>query len=57
MNRESKLSVAATDLIKKLICDNRVRLGVNGVEEIKAHPFFKGINWKNIRNQKAPNIP
>lgn len=33
------------------------RLGVNGVAEIKAHPFFKGINWSNIRNQPAPIIP
>ena len=32
-------------------------MGVNGVAEIKAHPFFKGINWNNIRTQPAPNIP
>jgi hypothetical protein len=30
---------------------------VNGVEEIQQHPFFKGIDWKNIRNQKAPFKP
>jgi hypothetical protein len=28
-----------------------------GVEEIKAHPFFAGTDWKNIRNTKAPNVP
>ncbi len=28
-----------------------------GVEEIKAHPFFAGVDWKNIRTKKAPNIP
>ena len=33
------------------------RLGVMGVEEIKAHPFFAGINWKTIRNKASPNIP
>ena len=33
------------------------RLGVNGVEEIKAHPFFFGIDWRNIRNKKSVWIP
>ena len=28
-----------------------------GVCEIKAHPWFAGVNWKNIRSSKAPNIP
>ena len=33
------------------------RLGVMGVEEIKAHPFFAGVDWRQIRNRKAFNIP
>ncbi len=28
-----------------------------GVEEIKAHPFFAGIDWKSIRKGKAFNVP
>ena len=32
------------DLIQKLICDSKFRLGKNGVQEIKDHPFFKGVN-------------
>jgi len=27
-------------LIKRLISDSKDRLGTNGAEEIKAHPFF-----------------
>ena len=32
-------------------------MGVNGVGEIKVHPFFIGIDWKRLREKKAPNIP
>ena len=39
------------------MCDSSNRLGVNGVEEIKAHPFFRGIDWKNLRKYKSPFIP
>lgn len=52
-----KISSEAEDLIKKLINNSSVRLGKRGAEEIKAHPFFKGLNWENIRNTKAPFIP
>jgi len=27
------------------------------VEEIKAHPFFTGINWSKLRERKSPFIP
>lgn len=54
---EANLSIAAIDLIKRLITDSNERLGINGVAEIKAHPFFAGIDWKNIRNKTAPLIP
>jgi len=54
---EANLSPAATDLLKRLMCDADHRLGSNGgVEEIKAHPFFEGLDWKNLRNVKAPFI-
>ena len=39
------------------MCDSNERLGINGVNEIKAHPFFVGVDWKNIRNKKPPYVP
>ena len=39
---EANLSVHATDILNKLIADPEVRLGRNGADEIKAHPFFEG---------------
>jgi serine/threonine kinase 38 len=54
---EANLSPSSIDLIKRLITDPNERLGINGVAEIKAHPFFVGIDWKNIRDKKAPYIP
>ena len=39
------------------MCDAESRLGVNGVDEIKAHPFFRGLDWENLRNTKSPFMP
>ena len=54
---EANLSPAATDIIKKLICDADKRLGRNGAKEIKEHPFFEEVVWDEIRNNPAPYIP
>ena len=54
---DANLSPEAKSLIKSMVTTPENRLGYNGVEEIKKHPFFKGINWDNIRNTKAPFIP
>jgi protein-serine/threonine kinase len=54
---ETPISPGARDLIERFLSDQETRLGVNGVEEIKAHPFFKGIDWKNLRSQRSPFIP
>ena len=52
-----KISDEAEDLICKLINNPKDRLGLKGAEEIKKHPFFRGVDWDNIRNIKAPFIP
>lgn len=51
---EASLSVAAKDLIQRLICDASKRLNW---EDIKRHPFFKGIKWDKLRSNKAAIVP
>ena len=52
-----KISEEAKDLIYKMINNSNNRLGINGADEIKKHPFFNGVDWDNIRNSKPPFIP
>ena len=54
---DANLSPEAENFILRMVSPCETRLGINGVEEIKKHPFFKGIDWNNIRKMKAPFIP
>jgi len=54
---EANLSPAATDLLKRLICDAEHRLGTKGAAEIKSHPFFENLDWDGLRGVEAPYIP
>lgn len=54
---DAKISHEAQDLIEQLVCDRSVRIGGNGVEEIKAHPYFKGVHWDSIRDNPSPFVP
>lgn len=51
------LSPEAEDLILRLLTDAEHRLGIHGADDIKRHPFFRGVNWDEIRNVEAPFIP
>eukprot|EP00792_Barthelona_sp_PAP020_P008818 TRINITY_DN3250_c4_g6_i1.p1 TRINITY_DN3250_c4_g6~~TRINITY_DN3250_c4_g6_i1.p1 ORF type:complete len:442 (+),score=156.22 TRINITY_DN3250_c4_g6_i1:87-1412(+) len=49
-----KTSPEAQHLIKSLLRGPRRRLGRNGVEEIKSHPFFEGIDWGKLGEGRGP---
>jgi hypothetical protein len=40
-----------------MISDVEDRIGKNGIEEIKIHPFFNGLDWKRIREKRPPYVP
>ena len=44
-------------LIRGLLCDPADRLCQNGIEDIKGHRFFSGIDWDGIRKMKPPFVP
>ncbi|EGR28176.1 hypothetical protein IMG5_181050 [Ichthyophthirius multifiliis] len=53
-----KISPEAADLMQKLLNPNyKERLGAKGADEIKAHPFFKNIQWNKLRSNRAPIKP
>ena len=52
-----ELSPEAENLILKMVAPAENRLGAHGVEEIMKHPFFRGVDWNNIRKTKPPFIP
>lgn len=57
-NVPDDMSYDAQDLINRLLIhDPDQRLGANGSSEVKAHPFFKGINWDTLALQKAAFVP
>lgn len=54
---EVHLSPEAEDLVRRFLTSADKRIGRNSAEEIKAHPFFRGVDWNSIREFKAPFIP
>ncbi|XP_077394683.1 rho-associated protein kinase 2 isoform X1 [Festucalex cinctus] len=54
-----EISKDAKNIICAFLTDREVRLGQNGVEEIKRHPFFRNDQWTfdTIRETVAPVVP
>ncbi|KXS21000.1 kinase-like protein, partial [Gonapodya prolifera JEL478] len=54
---DAEISEEARTFISGLITKREARLGANGAQELKEHPWFRGIDWQSIRAQQAPWIP
>ncbi|XP_021738949.1 serine/threonine-protein kinase tricorner-like isoform X2 [Chenopodium quinoa] len=54
---DAKLTFEAKDLICKLLCDVDHRLGTGGAEQIKAHPWFKDVEWDKLYEMEAAYQP
>lgn len=51
-------SSLAKDLITKLlVLDPSERLGYNGAQEIKEHPYFKDVDWDHVYEEEASFVP
>ena len=62
LNFPKNITKEAKDLIQQLLVVNpneRLGQGPDGSQNIKNHPFFKGVNWKDAwdRKIKPPFIP
>ncbi len=49
-------SLEAADLINRLIQRKPInRLGLNGPQDVKEHPWFKGFDFEGLTNYKMPS--
>lgn len=52
------MSPEARDFIDRLLAfDPSNRLGSNGADEVKRHPFLTGVDWQNVRSTEANFVP
>ncbi|KAF4981034.1 hypothetical protein FZEAL_3086 [Fusarium zealandicum] len=52
-----QLGQEAEHLIRSLVCSPENRLGRGGAQDLKAHPFFHGVQFDQLRRIRAPFEP
>ena len=52
----TKFSAECIDFINRMVCDRSERLGQNGIDDFKAHPWMASVDWDNLRNQVGPYV-
>ncbi|KAJ1378963.1 RmlC-like jelly roll fold [Sesbania bispinosa] len=58
LNLPETFSPEAIDLISKLLeVEENTRLGSQGPDSVKSHPWFNGIEWEGIRHRTCPVPP
>ena len=54
----NNLRPTTRDLISRLLCDQRQRLGRHGgADQLKRHAYFDGVSFDDIRRRPAPYVP
>lgn len=57
MDSSSRMSPAASDLVRRLLCGRNDRLGRGGGQELQRHFFFAGVDWDHIAASRPPHTP
>ena len=53
-----EFSPDARDFMERLMCtDPEKRLGYNGAQEVKEHPFFNGVDWEQVMTAEPQFVP
>ena len=55
---DDDISDEAKHLMNRLMCtDPNQRLGANGAEEVKKHPWFANLNWETLLEEQPSFVP
>ncbi|KAJ3106270.1 hypothetical protein HDU97_006721 [Phlyctochytrium planicorne] len=58
MEDEIDISPECRDLMERLMCTSvENRLGYNGAEEVRQHPFFADVQWDSLQSVEASFVP